>query len=118
MTSSEIKAALDELIELAENGKALEAFDKFYHVDLVAQENDTEPRIGKATSRIYEENFLSKITHLREYKAVDIIVGSNVSAISWKVDFDHEEWGVVNMTEINVQVWEDGQIIKETYYYN
>ena len=117
MTQKEIQTSLNELIQLVENGKALEAFDKFYHDDFVAQENQTEARIGKASSRKFEENFLNNIENLRTYKATATMFGTNVSAIAWEIDMDHKEWGILNMTEINLQIWEDGKIIRETYNY-
>lgn len=113
----QIEKNVRELINLVENGKALEAFDKFYHDKLVMQENDGEPRIGKKANREFEEWFMANVTHIREYKSTGFLVGSNVSAIAWKVDIDHKAWGVVNMTEINLQEWKDGKIIKETFHY-
>lgn len=114
---TQIETNVKELIGLVEDGKALVAFDKFYHDDLVMQENDTAPRLGKQSNREFEEWFLSNITTVREYKSVGYLVGSNVSAISWRVDIDHKEWGIVDMTEITLQEWKDGKIIKETFHY-
>lgn len=114
---NEIENKVRELISLVEEGKSLEAFDKFYHEDLVMQENDTEPRVGKAVNRKFEEWFIANVEAIREYRSTGYLVGSNVSAISWKVDIDHKEWGKVNMTEINLQEWKDGKIIKETFFY-
>jgi hypothetical protein len=114
---NEIEIKVKELIALVEEGKALEAFDKFYADDLVMQENDTEPRIGKAANREFEEWFLNNVETVREYRSTGLLVGSNVSAIAWKVDIDHKEWGTVNMTEINLQEWKDGKIVKETFFY-
>lgn len=36
-----------ELNELIVSGQALEAFDRFYDDDVVMQENQQEPRVGK-----------------------------------------------------------------------
>lgn len=117
MTHQEIQHSLDELISMVERGKTLEAFDKFYHDDFVGQENQTEERIGKTANRAFEEHFVANIEAVRTYKAISIMVGTNVSAIAWEIDIDHKEWGTVQMTEINLQHWEDGKIIRETYNY-
>jgi len=117
MTQHEIQAALDHLIGLIHDGKTLEAFDKYYHKDFVGQENQSEPRIGKQANREFEENFLANISNVRTYRALNTLVGTNVSAITWEIDIDHNEWGVMKFTEINLQTWEDGQIIRETYNY-
>ncbi|WP_196895734.1 SnoaL-like domain-containing protein [Aureivirga marina] len=117
MLQSEIKKSVEELIQMVEEGKTLEAFEKFYHEDLVAQENQTEPRIGKEVGREFEANFVGNIEQIRTYKAVSTMIGSGVSAIAWEIDIDHKEWGTVQMTEINLQTWKDGKIIRETYNY-
>ena len=118
MTQNEIQTALNDLIQLEEGGRALEAFDKYYHEDFVGQENQSEARLGKVANRKYEVDFLNNITHIRTYKATGTLVGSNVSAITWELDLDHKEWGHMLMTEINLQVWQEGQIIRESYHYN
>ena len=118
MTQSEIKIALDDLIQMINSGKTMEAFDKYYHDDFIGQENQTEPRIGKKVNREFEEVFLSNITQKRVYEAKSTMVGTNVSAILWDIDIDHKEWGTMKVTEINVQTWESGKIIRESYHYN
>lgn len=118
MTQQEIQAALNDMIGLIHNGKTLEAFDKYYHEGFIGQENQSEPRIGKQANREFEEKFLANITKVRAYRALNTSVGTNVSAITWEIDIDHKEWGVMNFTEINLQTWQDGQIIRETYNYN
>ena len=48
---SAVKQLEQELNQMILSGKALEAFEKFYADDLVMQENDQPPRIGKAANR-------------------------------------------------------------------
>jgi len=117
MTHQEIQNSLNELIQMIEDGGTLEAFEKFYHDDFVAQENQTEERVGKSVNRAFEENFVKNIQSIRTYKATSTMVGTNVSAVAWEIDMDHKDWGLVQMTEINLQQWEDGKIIRETYNY-
>ena len=117
MQSTSIEPSLRELVAMVEAGQAVEAIQKFYHPDVVMQENHTEPRVGKALNLAYEAEFLSKLGDIREYKAVNVTVGSGVSAITWACDFDHADWGPTKFTEINVQEWQDGLIVRETFYY-
>ncbi|GAB2583396.1 hypothetical protein [Spirosoma areae] len=117
MQPTPIEHLLHELVAMVEAGQAVEAIDRFYHPDVVMQENHTEPRVGKAINRAYEVEFLGKITAIREYKALNVTVGSGVSAITWACDFDHADWGPTRFTEINVQEWQEGLIIRETFFY-
>lgn len=116
-TEGVMEQKLRELIQMVETGKAVEAIEKFYHPDVVLQENHSEPRVGKAINLAYEAEFISKLGEIRTYKAINLTVGSGVSAITWLCDFDHADWGAVRFTEINVQEWQAEQIIRETFYY-
>ena len=117
MTQQAIEANVKELIALVESGKTLDAFDKFYHEDLVMQENHGEERIGKAVNRKFEEDFLAGIQNVRDYRSTGYMAGSGVASIRWKVDMDHAAWGSVDFTEITLQEWRDGQIVRESFHY-
>ena len=37
--------------------------------------------------------------------------------VEWHMDYTHKDWRVKNYTQVAVQVWKDGQIINEKFYY-
>ena len=98
-------------------GKALEAFETFYHDDVVMQENDNPEFIGKAVNRKREEDFFASITEFREAKPLKVTIGENTTMVEWYFDYTHKDWGVKNYTQVAVQDWKDGKIIKEKFYY-
>lgn len=51
-----IKEDVKEMNEMIMQGKAMEAFEKFYADDCTMQENSEEPRVGKDACRKFEEN--------------------------------------------------------------
>ena len=53
-------------------GKALEAFETFYHDDVVMQENDNAEFIGKDVNRKREEEFFNSITEIRGAKPLKV----------------------------------------------
>jgi len=112
-----INESLLKLNELVLQGKALEAFDKYYYEDVTMQENNQLPTIGKKTNREREEIFFANITEFRSAEVVNLAIGENVSYVTWKYDYTHKEWGVRNYTQISVQQWEDGKIIHEQFFY-
>ncbi len=61
MTTSEITTAVTKLNDMILQGKILEAFDMFYADDVVMQENENEPRVGKDANRAFEESFVKKL---------------------------------------------------------
>ena len=106
------------LNNLVLNGKPLEAFEKFYHPDVSMQENEQAPTIGKQANLQREIEFFGKVTGFSENaKILDIAFGDNVTMVKWHYDYVHMEWGNKNYTQVSVQHWKDGQIIKEQFFY-
>jgi hypothetical protein len=48
---------ITDLNDLVLQGKPLEAFEKYYHEDVVMQENENTPTVGKVANREREEQF-------------------------------------------------------------
>jgi len=95
MSAEAPKAAVEDLIAKVVGGKALEAFDRYYADDVTMQENDQSPRIGKAACRAFEESFLSKIKAVRTYVCD----------------------GTLNMSEVAIQEWSNGKVVREKFVY-
>ncbi len=112
-----IKEKVDYLNEAILSGKALEAFDKLYHDDVKMSENGRDWREGKQACRDFEVEFFGNITALHGAEVKNVAVGENVSMIEMFWDYEHKEWGRKTFTQVGVQEWQDGKIIKETFYY-
>ena len=108
---------IDDLNDLVLQGKALEAFEKYYHDDVIMQENESLPTIGKEANRRREIEFFSAITEFRSAKPLKVTVGENVSMVQWQYDYTHKDWGVRNYSQVSVQEWKDGKIIREQFFY-
>ncbi|WP_237274419.1 nuclear transport factor 2 family protein [Tenacibaculum ovolyticum] len=98
-------------------GKALEAFDEFYHDDVVMQENDNPAVEGKVANRQREEDFFAAITEFRGAQPLKVTIGESTTMVEWHFDYTHKDWGVKNYTQVAVQDWKNGKIIKEKFYY-
>ena len=108
---------ISDLNDLVLQGKVMEAFEKYYHEDVEMQENEEPPTVGKAANRKREEEFLSSLVDFRGAKPLKVTVGEGITMVEWHYDFTHKDWGERNYTQISVQQWKDGQIIKEKFYY-
>jgi len=106
-----------ELNGLVLQGKALEAFEKYYHDDVIMQENENAPTVGKQANLDREKDFYSSLLEFRSAKPLKITVGENTSMVQWQFDYTHKDWGVRNYTQVSVQDWQDGKIIKEQFFY-
>jgi len=67
-------------------GKALEAFDQFYHDDVVMQENNNPIVEGKVANRQREEDFFGAITEFRGAQPLKVTIGENTTMVEWHFD--------------------------------
>lgn len=112
-----IKKNLEELNRLVLQGDVMEAFEKFYHPLVVMQENEQAPTIGKQANRLREQTFFDNITAFRSAEILATAVNDNISFVIWKYDYTHTHWGVRNYTQVSVQYWHEGLIVKEQFFY-
>ena len=115
---SKLLEKITDLNDLVLQGKIMVAFEKYYHEEVVMQENEAKPTIGKIANRLREEKFLSNITEFRSAKPLKVTLGENTTMVEWLYDYTHREWGIRNYSQVSVQDWKDGKIIKEKFYYS
>ena len=106
-----------DLNDLVLQGKALEAFDTYYDENVIMQENENAPTFGKKANRRREEEFFSSIVEFRGAKPMKVTVGQNITMVQWHYDYTHKDWGLRNYTQVSVQEWKDGKIIREQFFY-
>lgn len=115
---SKLLEKITDLNDLVLQGKAMEAFEKYYDEDVIMQENESEPTIGKQANRTREEAFFNNITEFRNARLLKVTLGENTTMVEWHYDYTHKEWGVRNYSQVAVQEWKNGKITKEKFYYN
>lgn len=113
-----IKELVEDLAKMIGEGKIMEAFEKYYADSITMQENEDAPRVGKDANREYEKAFVGGITEFHDAKTLGIAWGDNYSVIESFMDITHKDWGRSARTQVAVQRWENGQIVKEKFYYN
>jgi ketosteroid isomerase-like protein len=112
-------ATLDkQLNDLILKGDILEAFDRFYAENVVMQENSDEPIAGKATNRKREEDFLASVEQIHGVEVVSSAVNGDVTFSEWKFDATYKGGVRVNLAQVAVRRWKNGQIVRERFYYN
>jgi hypothetical protein len=94
---------ITDLNDLVLQGKPLEAFEKYYHEDVVMQENENTPTVGKAANREREEQFYKSLKEFRSARPLKVTLGENTTMVQWQYDFTHREWGTRNYTQVSVQ---------------
>lgn len=117
ITATKLEAIFAEIKTLVLQGKAMEAFEKYYSDDVVMQENEQPATVGKAANRAREIEFFAKVTEFRGAEVKAVAYGEDVIISEWFIDYTHSEWGKVTHDQVSVQRWKDGKVIHERFYY-
>lgn len=115
--SLDLKATFEDIKTLTLQGKAMDAFEKYYGENVVMQENETPATVGKTANRDRELDFFSKLVEFRGAELKNVAFGDDVIISEWFVDYTHADWGKVTHDQVSVQKWKDGKVIHERFYY-
>jgi len=116
MQEAKIKESVEEIVAFALSGKGAEAWEKFYHESVEKIDLDGISIKGKSNVLAANHTLLGNITEVRTYEYVGSLVKDNRSFIVWKVDFDVKDIGTIKVTEVCIQDWQEGKIIKESFF--
>lgn len=117
MTNAVIENSVKGLISHIQQGKFMEAFDKYYDDNVVMQENENAPMTGKEANRRREQEFFSKVSGYENGKVEGIAVGDDLTTVIWDLAYKHQDWGNMKIKQVSVQHWKNGKIVKEQFFY-
>jgi ketosteroid isomerase-like protein len=116
--SPDLKALDAELNQSILSGNIMEAFEKFYADDIVMQENNEAPRIGKEINRKAELDFLSSVQEFHGANLLGSAVDGNRSYSEWEIDATYKNGQRHKLTQVAVRQWKNGQVVHERFYYS
>ena len=113
------KERATDIYNMLNSGQLMDAFEKYYHEDVVMEEVGETPRVGKAANREYEQKFLSMVKEVHG-GGVDAIASDDKDEVimveSW-MDVTFQDGSRANLKQVAVQKWNNGQIIEEKFYH-
>ncbi len=114
-----IKENVKEMNDMILAGKAMEAFEKFYADDVIMQENSEEPRIGKKVNREFEIKFMQNVEkfHGMNLNATAFTDNGETVMNYWDMDITFKGGQRKKSSQVAVQNWENGKIVRERFFY-
>ncbi|NND77929.1 MAG: nuclear transport factor 2 family protein [Flavobacteriales bacterium] len=114
------KKKVSEMYGLIGEGKAMDAFEKYYHDDVTMIECTGEVRKGKAANREFEQNWFNSVQEIHGggVNAITADEENGVTMVETWTDMTFKDGNRMKMEEVARQKWQDGQIIEERFYYN
>ncbi|PXV58972.1 SnoaL-like domain-containing protein [Dyella jiangningensis] len=107
---------VDTFVSLVENGRFIEALQRYYHPAAVVWENRQTSRNGLDVLIENEQRVLNAFTAV-DGRALQVMVDGDRVAIQWRFEFSNDA-AHVSLDEMAVQQWNDGKILHERFYYD
>ena len=98
-------------------GDILNAFEKFYATDVVMQENDAQPFVGKDVNRKREQDFVNSVEQFHSAKLLGEAVNGDLSYSEWEYDVTFKGGTRTKLTQVAARRWRSGQVVQERFYY-
>lgn len=113
----QIKAALKDLKNLLGKGEFIVAMEKYLHQDVVLQEANNEPKVGKDVALQAEKELLETVTDFGGYTMKNVAVRGNTSYYEAIMEFTTNDGVQHRFEQVNCTKWKDGLIINERYFH-
>lgn len=114
---NQIENALLDLKELLGKGQFIEAMEKYLADDVVLQEANNEPKVGKEVCLQAEKDLLATVTDFGGYEMKNIAVNGNTSYYEAVMDFTTNDGAKHHFEQVNRTQWKDGKIVNERYFH-
>lgn len=109
---------VDDLIRHTIEARFVEAMEKFYHEDVIMQENCMPPRVGRAASIARQIVARAQVGAIHEIKAGVVLIEGNRVAIEWHAEWSMPDATRVRVEEVALQQWKGDRIIHERFFYD
>jgi hypothetical protein len=114
-----MKTSDDEVNQLILGGKPMDAFEKFYADQIEMCENFEAPCVGKDANRKRELEFFGKVG---EFHGAELLTSAyddkkNIGFSEWMWDLTFKGGPRIQMKQVAVRRWKNGQVIHERFYY-
>ena len=98
-------------------GQEIEALEKFYDPEVEVQENDQDPIRGKENAIQARKAFLSEVKEITSVKPLKVAVGEKTTMVEWQLAYQLNGGSERKYTQVAIQEWKNGQIVKEKFYF-
>ena len=107
-----------ELYHMFYLGKPLEAFEKYYHNDVVMIASTGEIREGKEKNREYRKQFFASISEIHDGGVEGITVDekNGITMVESWLEVSLKDGRRIRIEEVARQSWEGNQVTEEKFY--
>jgi hypothetical protein len=112
------REAIEGLVALVEQGRFIDALEKFYTDEATTTENTGEARRGRETLIANERNVMAAFPTIRSHCVRPIFVDGDRAVIRWQFEFVPASGPARKMDELAYQLWSGDKIVEERFFYD
>ncbi len=109
---------LERFITRVEANQHVAAIQEFYTENASMQENQGEPRVGRAALAASEERVMARVKSVSSACVRPVLVNGDHVVIRWVFNFEWLDGSHMRMEELAWQRWEGEAIAQETFFYD
>ena len=111
-------AIVDAFVQTVEDGRYLEAIERYYAPGASMRENGAEPRRGLAALIANEKDVLARFASIRASRLGPVLIDGDHVAIPWAFDFTVAGGPALRLEEVAWQRWEGDKVAEERFFYD
>jgi ketosteroid isomerase-like protein len=115
MPSREI---IEAFVKMVESGQHDATIERFYTDDATMQENQAEPRRGRAALVAAERKMMASAKEIRSQCVRPVLIEGDTVVIQWIFEFDLRDGSMLHIEELAHQTWLGEQIARERFFYD
>lgn len=112
------QASVEAFIKLVEGGEHDAAIERFYTDDATMQENQAQPRRGRAALLAAERKMMASATQIRSQCVRPVLIEGDSVVIQWIFEFDLRDGSLLHIEELAHQTWQGERIARERFFYD
>ena len=113
-----LSQSVTSLQSLIQEGKTIEAMERFYAENVTMQENNDALRVGKAVCIAHESASLARVKAMQgTLKNYAINEETGRVFQEWTYQFTNHKDQTFTLNEVSLQTWENDQIVSERFFY-
>lgn len=113
---SNIESKDREMNQMIEEGRILDAFEKFTAEDVVMRDGEEGPWEGKEANREREKEFVNFIEKVHEVTLHDEAVGDDVSFSEWTFHVTFKNGEEMDRRQLERRKWRDGKVVDVRFF--
>jgi hypothetical protein len=112
------RESVEAFIQMVESGQHDAAIERFYTESATMQENQAEPRRGRAALVAAERKMMASATQIRSQCVRPVLIEGDTVVIQWIFEFDLRDGSLLHIEELAHQTWRGEQIARERFFYD